>query len=143
MKSLRPSPLLKGGTNIMRLRVLPKRCSGFWSGSWCFYEAGIGKYEADPKEGLNLGGVGFTCFPLNAATGGGTFSHEVHQICEAFSKENPDWDFTSTASFIMLLRKFKLREKKQFPVDHAAQLWSTLVMKTLPAFDEMIAVQRG
>jgi hypothetical protein len=113
-----PSELKKGGTDIHRMRILPrkKRPAQFWSSSWCFYEVGIGRYEPGSGEGLNLGGIQFFQNPNAQVCGKGKHSGGLIPILKCLAAIRPEFRFEVYGTGkIHLDRHYLAREHGTFP----------------------------
>ena len=132
-----PEVFKKGATDIMRLRVLPKRKAplNFWSTSWCFYEIGIGTYDGT----LNVGGVQFVQFPFQKVCGSSRYWRQVINVLESL-KDGRVGEFqmlpsTGPGTPTLYQRFYRNRDFPLFPVTEAAQDLSWLLQKTLPQFE--------
>ncbi|MDB6126033.1 MAG: hypothetical protein JWQ71_5026 [Pedosphaera sp.] len=130
-----PAPFKKKGTDIMRLRILPKNRQppNFWNSTWCFYEIGVGSYERGPNEGLNLGAVSFVQFSDNEKCGGGIYRNRVLRILNqlAFQRKN-DFQVQDEKS-IILYRRYSISHRL-FPHTLAGQDLAWLITESLPLF---------
>jgi hypothetical protein len=139
-----PQPFKKhgGGTNIVRLRILPRKKvpALFWSNAWCFYELGVGSYD---NSALVLGGVCFLQFSDQKVCGGGKYESAVRQILlSAHKKRAEDFQLAETsgggARMPFLGRRYRANPaQKFFPVEHAAKDLAWLISATLPEFQKL------
>lgn len=130
-----PAPSKKKGTDVMRLRILPKnrRPSNFWNGTWCFYEIGVGSYERGANEGLNLGGVSFVQFSDNEKCGGGFYRNSVLQILNQLALQRKNDFRVQDEKSVILYRRYGITHRV-FPYKIAGEDLAWLITESLPIF---------
>jgi hypothetical protein len=137
-----PQPFKKGGTNIVRLRILPQKKvpARFWDNTWCFYELGVGSYD---NSALVLGGVAFLQFSDQQVCGDGLHQSAVRQILEHAHRQRAN-DFQlgdssgGGATMPFLGRRYRANPaQKFFPVELAANDLAWLINVTLPEFQKL------
>jgi len=138
-----PRAIKKGDTDILSLRIFPKHKSPirFWSSQWCFYEIGVGHYEAHTGEGLNLGGISFVQFPFNERCGKGAYQSATLEILRRLQGEKPS-EFSLTEArhdkqATIFQRRYFITTHKTFPISVAANDLAWLIQKSLPQFQAL------
>ncbi len=135
-----PQPFQKAGSDIMKLRILPrsKAPQNFWSPSWCFYELGIGYYPASDGEGLSPGSIQFLQFSNNKQCGEGRYAGAVDNILTALQRERPEFVLRRAGqagqSHISLGRRYSIKDHPKLPVEVAAKDLAWLIKESLPRF---------
>jgi hypothetical protein len=136
-----PQPFKKQNTDIIRMRILPRKKApvSFWSSTWCFYELGVGVYDG----ALTVGGVLFVQFPYQKVCGRGSYATPVADILRALGtgKESAFECHIPSGPGDCTTYK-RLYRCKQFPifsVDQATEDLCWLVSNTLPKFEALCA----
>jgi len=135
LKFLRPGRLQKGGSDIMRGRILGKGGRKIWNSNWCFYEIGVGFYSASPS---SVGGIGFVSFPENKNCGSGRHRHHISRALTSlvrrdgkFAKSDPPDPFQGAFSY------YPSSRFRSFPTDHAAAGLAVLISTTFEDFNSL------